>query len=135
MGNEVALWDRTADVFIAISGALGSLLRWECQGGLEEFEERGLPGATSTEDENTGRKRGLIDCDQVGRGRVGCHDLLEWCGVLSSPDPSGTVHGTDRTTGIAVPSTMCHALGASVGVDLGDRRHSGDAGHGASRLH
>lgn len=38
-------------------------------------------------------------------------------GVFSSPDSSWVCHGANSTTGVAVPSSMCHAFGPGIGVD------------------
>ena len=57
------------------------------------------------------------------RGQLGCifdetyqSDLLEWSWVLPSSNPPRAVDCADRTAGIAVPSTMCHALSTSVWI-------------------
>jgi hypothetical protein len=57
------------------------------------------------------------------RGQVGCIfdenyqlDLLEWSWVLPSSDPPRAVDCADCAAGIAVTSTMRHALSSSVWV-------------------
>lgn len=66
-------------------------------------------------------------------------NILERGRVLPPAYASRAVDGAHRTTGVAVPSTMGHALGACVGVDpvpVGNRRDGGSsAGGRARRIH
>ena len=58
MGNEVAGWWRPWGELLWVDGALGSLLRRQGEGALEELEERSLACVPGANDENT--KLGLV---------------------------------------------------------------------------
>lgn len=45
-------------------------------------------------------------------------NTLERCWILPTPDSSRAVHVIRIATGIAVPTTVCHALAALRGVDV-----------------
>lgn len=104
---------RCKDVFGKLDGFGWSLLGREGEGCFKEFEEGGLSGGTSTDDQDTGQVSFDLSLART-HGRV---DLLEWCWVFPSSHPSGAVDGANRTTSIAVSAAMCHALSSSVWVN------------------
>lgn len=54
-----------------------------------------------------------LECISDGAYRL---DLLEWSRVLPSSDSPRAIDCADRTAGIAVTPTMCHALSTSVWI-------------------
>lgn len=50
--------------------------------------------------------------------RVHGVNILERSRILSSANPSGPIDSANGTTRITIPSTMCHAFGAGVGVHV-----------------
>ena len=108
-----------------------SLARRESESSSKKLDERGLAGALGAND-----KDAMLLLARIRA--VWLHNILERCGVLPPAHATRAVDSADLAAGVAVATTVGHALGPGVRIIIhvgggrradsgrrGGRRHSG----------
>ena len=103
------------DIFREFGRFRASLFRRESEGSLEEIEKGGLARGSGADDENA--KQRLVGT-AFNEHETVTQDSLEGRWVLPSSHSAGAVDSANCAAGIAVSSTVCHALSSSVRVDI-----------------